>query len=134
MNIEILKELKEAKYPLKKFEPINIEPYPIVRFDLETAYYQPSLSELLDAIGSRFTKLTLYPSIEPRGDEPESAFFVREDGTKSPYLKENRWWWKAVCEPFDSHIDKIKYIEAESEDRDEAVARLWIKLNNKNGN
>ena len=132
MTYETAEKLKNAGYP--QGYPIRC-PCGNYEGDLdgycghgsEDAVYLPTLSELIEACGRRLASLEQFPTIMPKGNESEDKFFYRKDGTKSPYLKENHWSWRAVW--FTGDMENMIKNEVGGDSPEEAVANLWLKLN-----
>ena len=151
MNNELMKKLKDSRFPTKYVDGRN-----------HGEEREPTLSELIEACGKSFVNLHLYPTIVPKKCEcpkhpsewdgigwkcmncgktnkcriggnvkccPNAPHDI-EDEEKITYLKENRWEWEAVGD-ISLNIENMKFIKEKADSPEEAVANLWLELNKK---
>lgn len=138
MTYSLVKQLKDAGFPFVKNECDT----PACSCDvgiIDGGWKIPTLEELIEACvthyrdGKKYRRMIVLshiPTIAPKGNEPDEAYSYRADGSKSPYLKENRWCfrsavWGGTAEELT--IDAEFYEDTPSE----AVANLWLELNKK---
>lgn len=108
MTHELLKQLKEAGFPLKYAQ----SPHEIVngcQFDDGSIGYFPDLSELIEACGKPFVL-----------HSPNST----EVG--------EMYWWNRSDDWIAFYQAPNPQIEAKGKTPEEAVAKLWLALNKKN--
>jgi hypothetical protein len=113
MNYELAKQLKEAGFPQNLDGNRNIAGGPMM-FEVglpdKERCYVPTLSELIEACGIQFDKL-YYRPIGSNLEDGKGAWFARK------------------MYPLDYR--PLKMLDQRGSTPDEAVARLWLALNQK---
>ncbi len=119
MNYKLAKQLKDAGFPMPKHD-IDIEDNTLCHRECDwatkwgaTSFCEPNLSELIDACGDEFDNLY-------RGDNNKNVFWIAD----SVYIEDKKRC--SECKMF-----KGESFSGKGKTDKEAVAKLWLKLNEK---